>query len=127
MTWQAAQKYCLRQDSRLASWTDVQVINENSSFLNDGRLCWINSAQSKVYPLQHPSLQHWYWLDSKEFNASHRRGLYEKLSYNGEEERCAIIRDSKNGIWEDSLCSVGHSLVCKKREVIEDKVYCLHF
>ena len=115
MTWQAAHTFCLQQDGRLASWTDVQVINETSPFLNDTRRYWINSTQSKVY-LPHDPLQNWYWLDGEQFNASHRRGLYGELSYtvSGEEETCAMIRDNKKHTWEDSSCDTRRSFICKK-------------
>ena len=125
MTWQAAYTFCLHQNSRLANSTHVQVINKTSSALKDGKRYWTNSTQIKVYP-PHDPLQGWYWLDGGQFNASQRRGLYADLTYTGEEERCAILRDSQNGIWEDSLCSASHSFICKKGELIKTTVFIVY-
>ncbi len=125
MTWQLAHKFCLEQASRLARWTELQDINEISPFLNHERRYWINSDQNKVYSL-HDALQDWYWPDGKQFNAWHKRGLHKNLSYNGEEERCAIIRESKNGIWEDSPCGAPHLFFCKKAEVTHHTVFIVY-
>jgi hypothetical protein len=125
MTCQAAHTFCLHQNSRLANLNDVQVIRKNSSALKDGEPYWTNGTQIKVHP-PHDPLQDWYWLDGRQFNASHRRGLYARLTYTGEEERCAIIRDSQNGIWEDSPCSASHSFICKKGEPIKNTVFIVY-
>jgi hypothetical protein len=125
MTWQAAHAFCLHQNSRLANSNDVQVIKKTSSSLKDGKRYWTNSTQIKVY-LPHDPLHGWYWLDGGQFNASHRRGFYGDLTYSGEEERCAIIRNSKNGIWEDSPCSAGHPFFCKKRKLIRNTVFIVY-
>jgi hypothetical protein len=115
MTWQAAHTFCLHQNSRLANSTHVQVINKTSSSLKDGKRYWINDTQIKVCP-PHDPLQGWYWLDGGQFYASQRRGFYGHLTYTGE-ERCAMVRDSQNGIWEDRTCSAAHSFICKNKEL----------
>ncbi|CAB4044347.1 Hypothetical predicted protein, partial [Paramuricea clavata] len=116
MTWKAAHSFCLQHDSRLANLTDVQVINKTAT---DGRRYWINNAEIKVYPPQDP-LQGWYWLDGRQFNASHRRGLYGRLErYTGPNERCATIHESKSVSWKDMPCNKRCSFVCKKKKRIK--------
>ncbi|CAB3979577.1 Hypothetical predicted protein [Paramuricea clavata] len=116
MTWKAAHSFCLQHDSRLANLTDVQVINKTAT---DGRRYWINNAEITVYSPQDP-LQGWYWLDGRQFNASHRRGLYGRLErYTGPSERCAMIHESKSVSWKDMPCNKSYSFVCKKRKRIK--------
>lgn len=123
MPWLAARAFCQQQDSRLANLADFKVINRTA---RDQRRYWINDdTRIKNYAPKDP-LQGWYWLDGEQFNSSHRRGLYGEMSYAGEEERCAVIRDSKNGIWEDSPCHMPRSFVCKSKNVIKNKVFMVH-
>jgi hypothetical protein len=110
MTWEAAYMFCIQKNSSLLNSNDGTVINKTSPSLKDGKRCWTNSTQ-----INDP-LQGWYCLDGGQFNANNRQGLYGYLTYTGE-ERCAIIRESQNGIWEDIPCSAGHSFVCKNREL----------
>ena len=110
MPWLIARAFCQQQGSRLAKLADFKVINRTGS---DSRRYWVNNdTHIKSYISRDP-LQGWYWLDGRQFNASHRRGLYGELSYAGEKDRCAVTRDSKNGIWEDSPCNKSHSFICK--------------
>ena len=124
MPWLAARAFCQQQNSRLSKRADFKVINRTSS---DQRRYWIDDDAriNKTYAPKDP-LQGWYWLDGREFNNSHRRGLYGELSYAGEEERCAVIRDSKNGIWEDAPCHVPRLFICKRKNVIKNTVFMVH-
>jgi hypothetical protein len=117
MTWKAAHSFCLQHDSRLADLTDVQVINKTSP-LKDGKRYWTKSTRIKVYPPQDP-LQGWYWLDGRQYNASHRRGLYGRMhEKTGRKERCAMLYESKSVRWNDVACSNHEAFVCKKREPV---------
>lgn len=121
MSWPIARAFCQQQDSRLAKLADFKVINRTVS---DSRRYWVNDdTHIKSYISRDP-LQGWYWLDGGQFNASHRRGLYGELSYTAEKDRCAVIRDSKNGIWEDSPCHKSRSFICKS--VIDSMVFIVH-
>ena len=101
--------FCLQQ------WSSVNLSDPNKIITKPECPEWNSSNANKVYPLQDP-LKGWYWLNGEQFNNTrHERGLYGELSYTGLEERCAMIRDSKNGIWKDFSCDELLPFVCKKK------------
>ena len=105
--------FCLQQWSRVNLSDTNKTITKPAS-LGVGRREWNSNASINVYSLQDP-LQGWYWLNGEQFYIGRRRGLYGELSSTGPEERCAMIRTSKNGIWEDIPCDERHSFICKAK------------
>ena len=112
--WSQASRdiFCLQQWKLVNSSVRNNAITK-PSFSGFGSEEWKGNTSINV-SLQDP-LQGWYWDNGKQFYTENRRNISGELSHTGLKERCAVIQDSKNGIWRDSPCDEHHSFICKKK------------
>lgn len=109
---ESSEIFCLQQ------WNLVDSNHSNStitkpSFSGFGSGKWKSNTSINV-TVQDP-LQGWYWVNGEQFNTENKREIYGELRYTGLKERCAVIHDSKNGIWKDSPCDEQHFFICKEK------------
>ena len=100
-TWRAAQKFCLYTGSRLANFTDVQVIKKNSNCLLKKNQWWISWPKIKAC-IPNDLLQDRFWSNGS------------SLNYLDGEKRCASIKNEDTIYLEDRPCDSRHFFICKR-------------